>query len=160
MTMQWLRPYTPGRGRWLVIGWELVALAILGSATENLFRLTGTAFIALAIGFAAVWVVGAFRIMRMGVYVSGYGVRVRGLFRTQTLAWQDVEHIRLHQASHRLGRLEIPSGMTVLIERRDGGHVQTPLWAQGIDFHRRPGLFRSVYQELRDRHALARLAPA
>jgi hypothetical protein len=48
----------------------------------------------------------------------------------------------------------------VLIERRDGGHVQTPLWAQGIDFHRRPGAFRSVYQELRDRHALARLAPA
>lgn len=143
-----------------MIGWEVVALALLGGATENLFRLTGTAFLALALALAVGWLIGAVRIIRMGVYVSEYGVRVRGLFRTRTLAWQDVEHIRLHQASHRFGRLEIPSGMTVLIERRDGTHVQTPLWAQGIDFHRRPGLFRSVYQELRDRHALARLAPA
>jgi len=45
--------------------------------------------------------------------------------------------------------------MTVLIERRDGSVVNTELWAQGIDFHRRPHAFREVYHYLRNRHLSA-----
>jgi len=47
------------------------------------------------------------------------------------------------------------SGMTVLIERRDGTTVNTELWAQGVDFHSRPNVFRAVYHELRNRHLKA-----
>jgi hypothetical protein len=45
--------------------------------------------------------------------------------------------------------------MTVLIERGDGSMVNTELWAQGVDFHSRPKVFRAVYHELRDRHLAA-----
>jgi hypothetical protein len=143
------------------MGWELAAFVIFGFATEELFQLTAVGILLMGAVLAVLWVAGCWRIMRMGVYVSQRGVRVRGLVRTRTVAWRDIEHVRLHDAAHKIGRLEIPSGMTVLIERRDGVAVQTSLWAQGVDFHGRPGAFRAVYHELRERHAAAlRLAPA
>src|SRR5690242_2278598 len=37
----WTRPYSPGPGRWLVIGWEAAALAMLAWATIRQFDLTG-----------------------------------------------------------------------------------------------------------------------
>lgn len=151
----WVRPYTPGVGRWLVIGWEAVALAALGWTTVALFdfglhasRLT---FVALAL----CWLLGSVRIVRMGVYLGGRGVRIRGLLRSRTVKWHEIEHIRLHRSIHKFGGWEIPSGMTVLIERQDGEMINTELWAQGVDFHSRPGVFRAVYHELRDRHLAA-----
>ena len=59
---------------------------------------------------------------------------------------------------HRFAGLEIPSGRTVVIAC-DGDAVNTPLWAQGIDFRFRPGVFRQVYQGLRAHHAAARAVP-
>ncbi|BCB86420.1 PH domain-containing protein [Phytohabitans suffuscus] len=139
--------------------WELAALAIFGWTTVELFALGGLPVLALGLGLAALWGLGCWRIARMGVYVSEYGVWVRGLVRSRTIRWREVEHIRLHQAAHGIGRLRIPSGMTVLIERTDGADVPTSLWAQGIDFHNQPGAFRAVYHDLRERHAAA-LRPA
>ncbi len=151
----WVRPYTPGTGRWLVIAWEAVALGLLGWTSARQFDLTGHGIRVLAGVLAAAWVIGAWRIVRMGAYVSVGGLRIRGLLRSRTLAWQEVRHVRLHKATHSVGRWKIESGMTVLIERRDGGCVNTELWAQGVDFHSRPGVFRAVYHELRDRHLAA-----
>jgi len=141
--------------------WEFAALAIFGWSTLELFEVEGLGVAALGVALVGLWLLGCWRIERMGVYVSGYGVRVRGLFRSRTVAWRDVEQFRLHEGAHRLGRLEIPSGLTVLIERADGAHLPTSLWAKGVDFHDRPGAFRAVYHDLRERHAAAlRLAPA
>lgn len=155
MSDSWVRPYTPGTGRWLVIGWEAVALGLLAWATVRQFDVTGFGVRVLACVFAAVWVVGAWRILEMGAYVGAGGLLIRGLFRSRTLRWHDIEHVRLHKATHRVGRWQIESGMTVLIERRDGTVVNTELWAQGVDFHSRPTVFRAVYHELRDRHLAA-----
>jgi hypothetical protein len=151
----WVRPYTPGTGRWLVIGWEVVALGLLGWTSVGQFDLTGHGIRVLAVVLAAAWGIGAWRILQMGAYVGADGVRIRGLFRSRTLRWQQVRNVRLHKATHRLGPWEIESGMTVLIERRDGTTVNTELWAQGVDFHSRPKVFRAVYHELRDRHLAA-----
>jgi hypothetical protein len=151
----WVRPYTPGTGRWLVIGWEAVALALLAWTTIRQFDLTGPGVRVLACTIAAIWVVGAWRILRMGAYVGPGGLRIRGLFRSRTLRWQEIEHVRLHRAVHKVGPWEIESGMTVLIERHDGGPVNTELWAQGVDFHSRPKVFQAVYHELRNRHLAA-----
>jgi hypothetical protein len=151
----WVRPYTPGTGRWLVIGWEAVALGILGWTSVDQFDLTGHGIRVLAGVLAAVWVIGASRILQMGAYVSADGLRICGLLRSRTLQWQQIRHVRLHRATHRLGPWEIESGMTVLIERRDGATVHTELWAQGVDFHSRPKVFRAVYDELRNRHLAA-----
>jgi hypothetical protein len=151
----WVRPYTPGTGRWLVIGWEAVALGLLAWTTIQQFGLTGNGIRIVACVMAAVWVVGAGRILQMGAYVGPDGLRIRGLLRSRTMRWKDIAHVRLHKATHRIGPWEIESGMTVLIERRDGSTVNTELWAQGVDFHSRPKVFRAVYHELRERHSAA-----
>ena len=151
----WVRPYTPGTGRWLVIAWEAVALGLLAWASVGQFDLAWHGSRILACATAAAWVIGAGRIRQMGVYVSVEGVLIRGLWRSRTMRWQEVQNIRLHKATHRLGPWEIESGMTVLIERRDGSTVNTELWAQGVDFHSRPKVFRAVYHELRNRHLKA-----
>jgi len=151
----WQRPYDPGTGRWLVIAWEALALAMLAWATIRQFDLTGHAVTVIACVLAALWVIGAHRILQMGAYVTDQGLRIHGLLRSRTMRWRDVAHVRLHKATHRVGPWQIQSGMTVLIERLDGTTVNTELWAQGIDFHSRPKLFRAVYHELRDRHLAA-----
>jgi hypothetical protein len=149
----WVRPYEPGSGRWLVIGWEAVALALLSWATIRQFDLIGHGVRVVACMLAAVWVVGAWRILQLGVYVSADGVLIRGLLRSRVMRWRDIGAVRLHRTTHRLGPWEIQSGNTVLLERHDGGTVNTELWEQGVDFHARPKAFRAVYQEIRKRHA-------
>ena len=144
----------------MVLGWEAASLAALGWATIRLFDLGGAAALGTIAGLALLWLLGSWRIVRMGVYLSDRGVRIRGLLRNRTLGWHDIAQIWLHRSSHRLGRWEIPSGMTVLIERSDGAVVNTELWAQGVDFHSRPGAFRAVYRELRRRHQAAIQATA
>ncbi len=152
MSETWERPYTPGAGRWLVIAWEAAALGLLGWTTIRQFDLTGHGVRVLAGAIAALWVIGAWRILRMGAYLSPAGLRIHGLLRSHTMSWREVANVRLHQATQRLGPWKIQNGMTVLIERRDGATVNTELWAQGVDFHSRPKVFRAVYRELRDRH--------
>jgi len=139
----------------LVIAWEAVALALLGWTTTRKFDLSGAGLWVLAGVLAAVWMIGAWRILRMGVSASTGGVRIRGLLRSRTLRWSEVAHVHLHKATHKLGPWEIESGLTVLIERRDGSMVNTELWAQGVDFHSRPRVFRAVYHDLRNRHLQA-----
>ena len=152
MHQNWTRPYPPGSGRWLIIAWEAAALALLAWATIRQFELSGTGVTLVGCAIAALWVVGAHRILRMGAYVGAQGLRIHGLLRSRTTYWRDIDHLRLHRATHRVGPWEFESGMTVLIERHDGSTVNTELWAQGVDFHARPSLFRAVYQELRARH--------
>ncbi|BAL85533.1 hypothetical protein AMIS_3130 [Actinoplanes missouriensis 431] len=155
MDDDWVRPYPPGSGRWLVIAWEAAALGLLTYATIEQFDLIGHGVRLTACVLAAVWVVGAYRILRHGVYVSSQGVRIEGLLRSRTMRWREVAGVRLHHATHRVGPWRIESGMTVLLERHDGATVGTELWAQGVDFHARPRLFRDVYQEIRNRHQAA-----
>jgi hypothetical protein len=152
---EWERPYTTGTGRRLVIGWEAGALGLFGWSSVQHFGLAGPGISLLVVALTALWIGGGRRIIQMGVYVGPRGLRVRGLLRTRTMSWEDIAHVRLHQQVHKLGGWRIDSGMTVLIERRDGSTVNTELWAQGVDFHSRPGAFREVYHLLRDRHLAA-----
>ncbi|GLY98225.1 hypothetical protein Acsp02_54790 [Actinoplanes sp. NBRC 103695] len=151
----WVRPYTPGTGRWIVIGWEAIALGLLGWTSTDAFDLNWHGIRVMASILAVAWVLGSWRILQMGAYVSSRGLLIRGLLRSRTLTWREIAHVKLHKATHRLGPWEIESGMTVLIERPDGTTVNTELWAQGVDFHSRPKLFRAVYHELRNRHLAA-----
>ncbi len=152
MNKTWVRPYAPGTGRWVVIGWEAAALAFLAWSTFRQFAISGSFQHVIAGVLAAVWVIGTSRVIDMGVYVGENGLLVRGLLRTRRVPWGEIAHVRLHKAGHKIGRWEIEAGMTVLIERRDGSTVNTELWAKGVDFHKRPKEFRAVYHELRNRH--------
>lgn len=138
-----------------MIAWEAAALGFLAWATIRQFDLTGHGVKLVFCTLAAVWVLGAHRILQMGAYVGARGVRIHGLLRSRTMRWGEVAHVRLHRSTHKVGPWQIESGMTVLIERHDGSMVNTELWAQGVDFHARPKVFRAVYQELRSRHLKA-----
>ena len=151
----WTRPYSPGPGRWLIIAWEAAALGFLAWVAVREFELAGHSVRFVAGTLAAIWVIGAHRILQMGAYGGATGLRSHGLLRSRTMPWRDIAHVRLHKATHRVGPWQIESGLTVLIDRHDGSTVNTELWAQGIDFHSRPRLFRAVYQELRSRHQAA-----
>lgn len=151
----WVRPYPAGTGRWLVIGWEAAALALLAWTTIRQFELTGHGMRAVAAALTVLWLAGAWRILQLGAYVGPRGLHIRGLLRSRTLSWQEIAQVRLHRATYKLGPWQIESGMTVLLDRRDGSTVNTELWAQGVDFHSRPTLFRAVYQDLRNRHHAA-----
>ncbi|GIF05289.1 PH domain-containing protein [Actinoplanes siamensis] len=155
MADNWVRPYEPGSGRWLVIAWEAFALALLSWATIRQFDLMGHGVRVVACLLAAVWVVGAWRILQLGVYVSAEGVLIRGLLRSRVMPWPEIAGVHLRRATHRLGPWRIESGTTVLLERRNGQTVNTELWEQGVDFHSRPKVFRAVYQEIRARHRTA-----
>ncbi|MDR7323112.1 MULTISPECIES: PH domain-containing protein [Catenuloplanes] len=154
MKTHWTRPYPPGGGRWLVIAWEAASITALGWTSDRLFGFDTTATVIFSLILAAAWAVGAVRIARMGVYVGDPGVRVRGLFWTRTVPWSDIHRFRMQDVTYRIGTFRIPSGLTVVIDRHDGTEIKTELWAQGVDFHSRPGLFRQVFHELRERHVL------
>jgi hypothetical protein len=158
MKREWVRPYPPGRGRWLVIGWELGGLAFVGWTTVRLFDLGPRPAAVLGGALAMLWLLGCWRILRIGVYFNEYGVRVRGLLGSRTLRWSEIEFFALDEVVHRLGGFELPGGTTVRIKCRDGRRVNTPLWAQGVDFHARPGAFGKVYHALRERHLAATAA--
>jgi hypothetical protein len=160
VTSAWVRPYAPSHGRWLVVAWELAGLAFLDWSTVRLFEMESRAALALTAALALLWLVGSWRIARMGVYVSEYGVRSQGLIGSRTLRWTQIEHITLDQVVYRFGGLRVPSGMAVVIRCHNGTLVNTSLWAQGIDFHYRPAVFRDVYHSLRERHSAALAAQA
>jgi hypothetical protein len=151
----WVRLYEPGSGRWLVIAWEALALALLSWATVRQFDLMGHGVRVVACLLAAVWVIGAWRILQLGVYVNPDGVLIRGLLRSRAMRWREITGVRLHRATHRLGPWEIEGGNTVLLDRRNGETINTELWEKGVDFHSRPKVFRAVYQEIRSRHRRA-----
>jgi hypothetical protein len=155
VTSAWVRPYAPGRARWLIVGWEFVGLVFLDWTTTRLFDLESRAALLLTAALTLLWLIGSWQIVRMGVYVSEYGVRSRGVIGSRTLRWTEIEHITLDKVVYRLGRLRVPSGMAVVIECRNGTLVNTSLWVQGIDFHSRPAVFRDVYHGLRERHSAA-----
>jgi len=137
------------------VGWEFGGLALVVWSTARLFDLIASDIWVLSGLVGAVWLVGSWRILRMGVYVSGYGVQIRGLVGTRTLRWTEIDQFAIDQGTFRLGSLQVPTGMTVLIRHRSGEFVNTSLWAQGIDFHARPRLFREVYGLLVERHSAA-----
>lgn len=158
MTHRWTRPYAAGRGRWLVITWELGGLVFFGWSTVRLFDLGPRTTAVLAAALAVLWLLGSWRILRIGVYVSGYGVQIRGLIASRTLRWTEIDSFALDEVVRRLGGFELPRETTVLVLLRDGRWVKTPLWAQGIDFHGRPDVFGAVYHGLRERLLATQLA--
>jgi hypothetical protein len=153
VSSRWSRAYPPGRGRWLVLGWEAAGLGYLHWATVRLFDLPPAGSRVLAAALAALWLVAAWRITVMGVCVSDTGLRLRGLTTTRTLRWAEVERITVERTAHQVAGVPVAAGRSVVVTLHSGERVPTPLWEQGMDFHARPALFQAVYRELRDRCA-------
>ncbi len=141
-----------------MVAWELFGLGFFGWSTERVLRpslaLPPVGIALLVLALFVTWVLVAHRILRMGVYVSDHGVRVVRLIGSHTVGWSEVERIIVRDTQHRIGRLKVAGGMSVQIDPREGGPVETTLWAEGIDFAFRRHAFHAAYGELR-RHLTA-----
>ena len=157
MNREWSRAYPPGAGRWGVIAWEAGGLAYLHWTTARLFDLPDAAAWALAAAFLLVWLLGSWRVVRMGPYVSGDALLLRGVFRSRTIPWTDIEDAAAEEITHRLGAFRVPAGRAVVLTLRSGERVTTSVWEKGLDLHRRPDLFGQVCRELRARVLAARV---
>lgn len=144
---RWVRLYRPGPWRALgvtALGLLLVLLTIAvtlavtsatGWALRLIVLLVGLALLAAA--FAAVG-----RVLTTAVYVHDHGVRVAGLRRLTTLGWDDVVDVRrLRSPARPLGLLPRRDAETVVLVRRGGDDVLTPMTSVSSDFLGRPEAF-------------------
>ncbi|WEO94920.1 phage holin family protein [Streptomyces sp. FXJ1.172] len=141
---RWRRPYRPGPWR---VG---VAAMVLLLASFVLFAavataLTGSASSAVAVLVTAlVLIAGALRLLRMGVWVSGRGLRHAGFFLTRTTPWARVVSVRTVQQPVRwLGFPRTVQGQALVLVREDRSAEDTPplLTTHTLDFLHRPVAF-------------------
>ncbi|AKJ10377.1 membrane protein [Streptomyces incarnatus] len=141
---RWRRPYRPGP--WRVGAAALVLLLasfVLFSAV--LIALTGSASSAVAVLVSGLVVIaGALRLLRMGVWVSGRGLRHVGFLVTRTVPWARVVSVRTVQQPVRwLGLPRTVQGQALVLVREDRPAADTPalLTTHTLDFLGRPAAF-------------------
>jgi hypothetical protein len=88
--VRWRRPYRDSR---VLVGHPLlvIVVAVWIMALASLDRSPVSVAFGLAISAG---VVGYWRLLRIGLYVSRVGVRAQGLFRSTTIAWSDLAPVR------------------------------------------------------------------
>jgi hypothetical protein len=153
MNLAWVRAYPPSPARWGVVAWEAAGLAYLHWTTVRLFGLREDAGWVLAVTFALAWAAGSWQVVRMGVYLSTDALRIRGILRTRTVPFEAIEAVTVEDVVYRAGPCHVPAGKAAILILRRGGRVNTTMWERGMDFHRRPQMFRTVCRELRRRIA-------
>ncbi|WP_030346280.1 hypothetical protein [Streptomyces sp. NRRL S-1022] len=141
---RWRRPYRPGPWR-VGLAALVLLLASVALFTAVLIALTGAPATAGAVlGVGLVIVVGALRLLRMGVWVSRRGLRRTGLLVTRTVPWARVVSVRTVQQPVRwLGLPRTVQGQALALVRKDRRPEDTPplLTTHGLDFLGRPLAF-------------------
>ncbi|MFI5805559.1 hypothetical protein [Streptomyces sp. NPDC051561] len=139
---QWRRPYRPGPYRvgiaavlLLLASFVLLSAMIIAFAAE----VTGALVV---LGFGAVVIACALRILRMGVWVSRAGLRRVGFFGTVTVPWSETSNVRTVQQPVRwLGLPRTVQGQALVMERRGGSQLPALLTDHSADFLSRPEAF-------------------
>jgi hypothetical protein len=134
--------------------WEGGAMVFLHRTTADLFQLDGRAAGLLAIALGAFWVALCVRLARMGVFVGDGGIRIRGLVTRRTIPWPAIERITVQHVNQRILGLTVPAGRAAVIDLRDGGHVNSTLTTEGVDFKFSPKRFLQACADLRAEHGL------
>ncbi|OEV03607.1 hypothetical protein K378_03697 [Streptomyces sp. Amel2xB2] len=139
----WRRPYRPGP--WRVGGAAvLLLLASYMLFSALIIALAGSVTGALVCLVAALAVIAlALRLLRVGVWVSAYGLRRVGLLTTVTLGWHEVAAVRTVQQPVRwLGLPRTVQGQALDVVRAgDGEALRTLLTDHNADFLARPEAF-------------------
>jgi hypothetical protein len=141
---RWRRPYRPGPWR---VGAAAIALLLASYVlfAAVIIALTGSVSEAgIILGLAAAVIVGALRLLRMGVWVSARGLRLVGFLRTRTVPWDRIVAVRTVQQPVRwLGLPRAVQGQALTLVRRDRGTQDVPvvLSTHNADFLARAGAF-------------------
>jgi hypothetical protein len=140
----WRRPYRPGPWR---VGVAALALLLASYVlfAAVIIALTGTVSEAgIVFGIAVAVIIGALRLLRMGVWVSARGLRQVGFLLTRTVPWERVVAVRTVQQPVRwLGLPRTVQGQALVLVRRGRGADDTPalLTTHNADFLARAGSF-------------------
>ncbi|MFF4400507.1 hypothetical protein [Streptomyces sp. NPDC001480] len=141
---RWRRPYRPGPWRVAVAALCLMLASFVLFAAV-LIALTDSPSSAGAVFAAAVVIIlGSLRLLRMGVWVSGRGVRQVGFFLTRTTPWERIVAVRtLQQPVRWLGLPRTVQGQALTLVRRDRGAQDLPplLTTHNLDFVGRGAAF-------------------
>ncbi|MFI9807915.1 hypothetical protein ACIHEJ_26720 [Streptomyces sp. NPDC052301] len=141
---RWRRPYRPGPWRvaMAALGLLLASFVLFGAV---LIALTGSVSSAGAVlGAGLALIAGALRLLRMGVWVSGRGLRQVRFLVTRTVPWARVASLRTVQQPVRwVGLPRTVQGQALVLVRKDPGAGDAPplLTTHTLDFLGRPSAF-------------------
>ncbi|MCH5675766.1 hypothetical protein [Streptomyces gilvus] len=141
---RWRRPYRPGPWR---VGTAALLLLLASFVLFAAVVIALTASVSEAgviLGVALVVILGALRLLRMGVWVSARGLRHVGFVSTRTTAWEQVVAVRTVQQPVRwLGLPRTVQGQALLLQRKDRAAQDAPvlMTTHNADFVGRAGSF-------------------
>jgi hypothetical protein len=132
---RWMRPYRPGPWRVAAAAVSLIFASYLLFAALIMVAAGGVQGAGVCLAAAVAVIVGTLRLLRMGVWVSGKGLRHVGYFFTSTLAWRDITSVRTAQQPVRvLGLPRSVQGQALLVTRRGGDAGRPLLTDHNADF--------------------------
>jgi hypothetical protein len=130
----WRRLYLPGPLRVAVAALTLMLASYLLVAAL-IITMAGGPGASQWLAAAALLVVSALRFLRVGVWVSGRGLRQVGLFYTITVPWHRVGTVRTAQQPVRwLGLPRTVQGQALVVTRADGTRLRALLTDRSLDF--------------------------
>ncbi|NUS11430.1 MAG: hypothetical protein HOY69_08490 [Streptomyces sp.] len=139
---RWMRPYRPGPWRVgtaalaLMLSSYLLFAALIMAAARN------TQGAVLCLAFAVLVIAATLRLLRVGVWVSGKGLRQAGFFSTVTVPWRKVASVRTAQQPVRvLGLPRSVQGQALVITRKGGEPLRPQLTDHNADFFGRVEAF-------------------
>jgi hypothetical protein len=132
---RWMRPYRPGPWRVATAALALMLASYLLLAAL-IMGLAGGASGGVAVLVAALVVIGGtLRLLRVGVWLSGKGVRQVGYFGTVTVPWSRVASVRTAQQPVKvLGLPRSVQGQALVVTRRGGQPLRALLTDHNADF--------------------------
>lgn len=132
---RWMRPYRPGPWRVAAAALSLIFASYLLFAALIMVAAGGVQGAGVCLAAAVAVIVGTLRLLRMGVWVSGKGLRQVGYFFTSTVAWSDITSVRTAQQPVRvLGLPRSVQGQALLVTRRRGDAGKPLLTDHNADF--------------------------
>ncbi|WP_225846560.1 hypothetical protein [Streptomyces sp. HPF1205] len=132
---RWLRPYRPGPWRVGTAALALVLVSYLLFAAVIMVAAGSVSGAGTCAVVAVLVMVAALRLLRMGVWLSGKGLRQTGFLRTVTVRWQNVSSVRTAQQPVKvLGLPRTVQGQALLVTRRGGQPLRPLLTDHNADF--------------------------
>ncbi|MEU6988598.1 hypothetical protein ABZ946_35215 [Streptomyces sp. NPDC046324] len=121
---QWRRPYRPGPWRVGAAALALLLASFVLFAAVIIVAAGAMSGAVVTFALAALIIVAALRMLRVGTWVSRHGVRRVGFFSTTTVAWTRVAQVRTAQQPVRwLGLPRTVQGQALILVRQGGEQI-------------------------------------
>jgi hypothetical protein len=132
---RWLRPYRPGPWRVGTAAIALVLASYLLFATLIMAAARNTSGAAVCLLAGVLVIAATLRLLRVGVWVSGRGLRQTSFFSTVTVPWRRVGSVRTAQQPVKvLGLPRTVQGQALIITRQGGEPLRVQLTDHNADF--------------------------